>query len=167
MKVQDVMTHDVHTCAPTTNLAAVAELMWRNDCGALPIVDGGKLKGIVTDRDICIALGTRNVRASDLTAAEVVGEQMTTTCAASDDLHHALRIMRAHKLRRLPVIDREGSLEGILCLNEVVLRAQKGDRKANDISYEDAVATLKAICEHRRHETEKLKPIAVLMAAAS
>lgn len=166
MNVQDVMTREVHTCAPTTNLAAVAELMWRNDCGALPIVDGGKLKGIVTDRDICIALGTRNARASDVTAAGVAAP-IVTTCAASDDLHHALRIMRAHKIRRLPVVDEEGNLQGILCLNEIVLRAHKGDRRAADICYEDVVSTLKAICEHRHHDTGDLKPIAVAMAAAN
>ena len=64
MKVKDIMATDLRTCAPGTNLAAAAELMLDGDCGFLPVIDNGKLAGVVTDRDMYIALATRNSLAS-------------------------------------------------------------------------------------------------------
>ena len=61
MRVRDLMTKTVVFCRHETNLAAATALMWDNDCGTLPVVsESGKVIGIITDRDICIALGTRN-----------------------------------------------------------------------------------------------------------
>lgn len=151
MEVREVMTRDVKTCRPETNLAAVAEIMWSNDCGAVPVLSDGKLVGILTDRDIAIALGTRNARASEVTAAEVASAHVYT-CAPGDDVHRGLEIMRAHKIRRLPVVNEEGVLEGILCLNDIALQAAK-DPPAGGISYEDVAITLRAICEHGAAET--------------
>ena len=153
MKVQEVMTQDVLFCDLETNLAAVTQMLWQADCGALPVMDSnGRIHGMITDRDICIALGTRNVRSSELKAADVVGHEVFT-CAPQDDIHQALKTMRVHKVRRLPVIDHEGQLAGILSLNEVVLRSHRLARKPGDLSYEDVATTLKAICEHR-HDTQ-------------
>ena len=74
MKIKDIMTTEVRTCTPDTNLAAAAALMLDGDCGILPVVDQGKLVGIVTDRDMYIALATRNRLASQLivVSAEIV-----------------------------------------------------------------------------------------------
>ena len=64
MRVQDVMTKAVASCHADASLAAVAALMWEHNCGQLPVVsDDGKVTSVITDRDICIALGTRNQRA--------------------------------------------------------------------------------------------------------
>ena len=71
MKVKDIMTAEPRTCSPGTSLAVAAALMLDGDCGVLPVVDGGKLVGVVTDRDMYIALSTRNTVASQLTAGEV------------------------------------------------------------------------------------------------
>jgi CBS domain-containing protein len=61
MKVKDIMTQSVVCCSPDTNIGAAVELMWVHNCGMLPVVRAdGKLCGIITDRDICIAVGTRN-----------------------------------------------------------------------------------------------------------
>ena len=60
MKVRDIMTGEPRTCSPGTNLAAAAELMLDGDCGILPVMEDGKLVGVVTDRDMYIALATRN-----------------------------------------------------------------------------------------------------------
>ena len=60
MRVRDLMTSDVKTCRPETNLAEAVKEMWEGDCGALPVVgDDGRVAGIITDRDICIAVATR------------------------------------------------------------------------------------------------------------
>ena len=72
MKVRDVMTAAAVCCKPETNIGSAVELLWSHDCGMLPVVDTDrKLLGVVTDRDICIAMGTRNRLPGDLTVGEV------------------------------------------------------------------------------------------------
>jgi CBS domain-containing protein len=112
MKVQDIMTRDVKFCGPDTNLAEATEILWRNNCGTLPVLDSGReLMGLVTDRDMCIALGTRNCRASDLAVREVAMKPVFT-CGPNDDVHGALKTMRQHQVRRVPVVGEDGRLAG-------------------------------------------------------
>ena len=146
MKVQEVMTQDVKACFPDTNLAAAAALMLQNDCGVLPVVvDGGNPVGVITDRDIAIAVGTRGRQPQDIRVDEVMNGPLVA-CAPDDDVHTALKMMRKEKLRRLPVVTDDGVLTGILSINDVVLHAQKDNK---DLGYDDVVSTFKAICEHR------------------
>jgi CBS domain-containing protein len=154
MKVQDIMTTHVKACAPDARLSAVAALMWDVDCGVLPVVsDGGKVMGVITDRDIAIALGTRNRLASDIEVSEAMSKQIYS-CAADDDIHTALKIMRKDRVRRLPVVNEEGRLQGIVSMNDIALHAEKFDgHRVKDLTYDDFVNTFKAICEHR-HPTE-------------
>jgi CBS-domain-containing membrane protein len=149
-----MMTQEVKFCGPDTNLAAATEILWQNNCGSLPVVDSdGKLLGVITDRDMCIALGTRDCRASEL-AVRDAATRPAFTCGANDDIHTALKTLRQHQIRRMPVIGPNGKLVGILCLDEIVLHVQKTEGKTG-ISYEDVVNTLKAICEHRGAEVSK------------
>ena len=150
MKVKDVMTHDVKTCAPDTNLAAAAMIMWENDCGIVPVVSHeGNVLGMITDRDICMAVATRNRTTSEVAVGEVFTGNLYA-CAPEDDVHDALTIMRTQRVRRLPVINAFGVLEGILSVNDLVLHAQEArGKKAPDLSSEDVLNTLKAICAHR------------------
>jgi CBS domain-containing protein len=147
MKVQDVMISDVHTCRPETNLAMAAMQMWDGDFGVLPVLeDGGKVVGIITDRDICMAAATKHkdpakIRVEEVITGEVYG------CSPDTDIHEALKIMQQRQVRRLPVIDAEnGKLAGILSMNDVALKAQR-DGKA-ELSAQDVEQTLKAICAH-------------------
>jgi CBS domain-containing protein len=147
--VKDLMTREVSTCHPDNNLAELAELMWSRRCGALPILDSaGKVTGIVTDRDICIALGTRNVRASEVLAQEVSSPR-NVCCAPHDDVRDALRTMAAQGVERLPVVDEAGYLVGILSVHDVVFRAGGGCSCLGDRELIDA---MKAILEERIHE---------------
>ncbi len=145
MKVQDVMTVDVRTCPPEANVAQVAQVMWESDCGIVPIVDGhNHVRGVVTDRDVCIALGTRNQPAASVQAAEVMSTEVLTS-TATDELARALETMRAGRVRRVPVVDAEGALCGVLSLDDVVLQITERSR---DAKLRDAmVGTLKVICE--------------------
>ncbi len=71
MKVKGIMTEPVQYCAPESNLAAVAKEMWDSDCGVLPIVNhAGEVEGVITDRDICMAVATKGRVASDITVWE-------------------------------------------------------------------------------------------------
>jgi CBS-domain-containing membrane protein len=162
MKVQDIMTQDVKFCGPDTNLAEATEILWRNNCGTLPVLSAGReLIGLVTDRDMCIALGTRNCRASDIAVGEVARKPVFT-CGPNDDVHGALKTMRQHQIRRVPVVGEDGKLAGILCLDEIVLHAEKATSAG--ISYEDVVNTMKAICEHGA--ADEPKPATIAAAAA-
>lgn len=146
MLVRDIMVSEVKTCRPETNLAAAAQIMWANDCGVLPVLDDqGKILGMITDRDIAMALGSRNRAPSEIAVFEVKPDPRELfTCAPEDDIHTALKTMREQGVRRLPVVN-SGQLRGILCLNEIALNA----KKRGDLTYEDVVDTLKAVCEHR------------------
>lgn len=150
MKVQDVMTSEVRTCRPETSLAAAATMMWENDCGVLPVVNhDNRVIGMITDRDIAIAVGTKGRPAPEISTGEVITRKV---CSATldEDIHIALKTMRHERVRRLPVTNRDGMLQGILSLNDILLRAEEEKGKHQpELSYDDAMSTLKAICEHR------------------
>jgi CBS-domain-containing membrane protein len=151
MKVREVMSNDVETCLPSTSLTDAAMAMWRRDCGIVPVLRDGsrKIAGVVTDRDICIATATRHVAPERITVKEVM-QQDVITCRPDEDVHDALDRMRQSRVRRLPVIDSEENVVGILSLNDMVRRAEPaGKRGRPGVSSEDVLATLKAICAPR------------------
>ena len=147
MKVQDVMTDEVQSCAPETNLTTVAMQMWRGDFGAMPVVAGRKVVGMITDRDICMAAATKhrdpaNIRVKEVISGEVYG------CSCDTDIHEALKMMQQKQVRRLPIISPEdGGLQGILSMNDLALKATTERNSA--FSAEDVENTLRAICTHR------------------
>lgn len=145
MKVKDVMTSGPRACAPATNLCTAAQLMLETDCGFLPVVTDGKLTGVVTDRDLFIALGTRNVPASTLTVGEVARQDIWT-CDPEDGLDVALGKMRAHRVRRLPVIGFGNTLMGVVSMNDLILAAGSNRPVRSD----EVVETLKDICAHHQ-----------------
>jgi CBS domain-containing protein len=132
------------TCTPDTNLAAAAESMITGDCGFLPVVSGDVLVGVVTDRDLFIALGTRDRKPSETTVAEVM-QAPVWTCAPDDDLHAALDMMKEHRVRRLPVSGFGGSVMGVLSVEDLLRAA--GTRQGLGTS--ELTDALKAICAHR------------------
>src|ERR1041385_3104872 len=122
MRVQDVMNNRVVSCRPDATLAGAAAVMWEHNCGQLPVVNyEGRVSAVITDRDICIALGTRDQRACDLKVRDVTCRS-AVVCAPDDHLRSALRIMAAERVRRLPVVDAKGALVGILSLEDVTLQ---------------------------------------------
>lgn len=160
MKVQEVMREQAVFCGVDTTLAAAIESMSKNGCGFLPVVgEGGNVIGVITDRDICIALGTRNQKPSDALVKDVMLPKQYTfpklfTCRPDDEIHCVLKTMRMEKIRRIPVIDGEGGLLGILSMDDIVLRAcaRAGKR---DISCKDVVDAYKAICGHPKLPTRR------------
>lgn len=146
MKVQDVMMGTPASCSPETNLGAATEILWTRNCGILPLIDAQrKLVGVVTDRDVCVALGTRNRLPGDVTVAEVASGKIYS-CQAQDDIRAALETMARQKVRRLPVLDGSGALVGILSMDNVVLHAESGSGgRAPELGYSDVVNTLRQI----------------------
>ncbi len=146
MKVADVMMRTPASCTAETNLAAAVEILWTRNCGMLPIVNNeGKVTGVVTDRDICIALGTRDRRASEITVQEIQPEKLFA-CKADDDIRSALAIISDEKVRRLPVLDEAGKLLGILSLDDVVLHAATSiGGRAPELSSSDVIEYMKRV----------------------
>ena len=149
MKVKEILTTNPKVCTTTTNLAEAASFMWDYDCGILPVVaDEGRVVGLITDRDICIAGATNNRHLSDIAVEEIMTGQVYS-CAPEDNVVEALDTMQQCKVRRLPVIAPDGTLEGILSLNDVTLRAKEtADSKIPGILFRDIVETYKAVCAH-------------------
>ncbi|HVZ41354.1 MAG TPA: CBS domain-containing protein [Candidatus Kapabacteria bacterium] len=128
MNVHEIMEPNVQWCRPDTNLAEAAAMMWQYDCGILPVIDGnGKVYGTITDRDICIAAGTRNMPASQIKVDDVMSHHVVS-CDEDDDVETALNAMRAQKVRRLPVTNAGGQLSGIISITDVIRHANDARR---------------------------------------
>lgn len=148
MKVREVMTPDAKAIWITESLADAAREMWENDCGVLPIIkDGRKVVGMITDRDICMATAIRDRNPSSISVEEVMNKTVYAA-EAEEDVEQALQTMREHKIRRLPVLDPEGELQGIVSMNDIVLKAKERNGKKQQIGYADVVKTYQSICEH-------------------
>jgi CBS domain-containing protein len=148
MKVTELMTTEVKTCRQSDSLNRAAQLMWENDCGAIPVVDSElTVIGMLTDRDICMAAYTQGV---PLTGASV-GSAMSgnvRVCAASDNITSAAELMREHQIRRLPVVDKAQKLVGILSMSDIAREAERlraSKSKKRPLKDSDLVETLGAI----------------------
>ena len=148
MKVREVMTPDAKAIWITESLADAAREMWENDCGVLPIIkDGRRVVGMITDRDICMATAIRDRNPSSISVEEVMNKTVYAA-EADEDLEQALQTMREHKIRRLPVLDPKGELQGIVSMNDIVLKAKERNGKKQQIGYAEVVKTYQSICEH-------------------
>ena len=145
MKVKDVMTSTPVACAPATTLAVAAQLMFESDCGVLPVISDDRLVGVVTDRDLFIALGTSNRTASQLTVGEVMVPR-PWTCGPDDDVRVALALMKDHKIRRVPVVDDDNGLLGIVSMNDFLLVA----RPKGAVRSDAVIDALQEICAHHQ-----------------
>jgi CBS domain-containing protein len=122
MLVKDVMTANPNCCKPTDKLDTVAKMMLDHDCGEIPVCDGTKLVGVITDRDITC----RAVAVGKNPAAVPVLEGMTRdvyTIGVNDKIDKALELMETKLVRRLPVVDDSGQIVGIVSQADLVAKA--------------------------------------------
>jgi CBS domain-containing protein len=146
MKVKDIMTTDVKCCSLDTNLAAAAKIMWEDDCGSVPVTDNqGKVVGVITDRDICIAAATRSRTEGEIPVRDVISKTLHT-CTPGEDIRAALATMKQQKVRRLPVLGYDGRPVGIVSINDIVLHTTSG--KGTEIPAEDVLEAFKSIGAH-------------------
>lgn len=157
MKVKEIMTSDVKCCDLNGSLADAAKLMWDNDCGLLPVLrDGKDLVGLITDRDICMGTAMKDCNPSGISVEEVITGKVFSVMP-DDDVTQALTTMQEHKVRRLPVVDAEGQLQGVLAMSDIIFGAQDEDGKeASQIPYADIVKTYQAISEQPTYPTPAL-----------
>jgi CBS domain-containing protein len=161
MKVKDAMTGTPYYCQLDTNLGSATELMWTGNCGFLPVMGPeGKTVGVVTDRDICIALGTRNRLPGDITVREVMSDRLFA-CSTDDDVHIALQLMQDGGVRRLPVIGKNGTLVGVISMDDLLQRGEAPSiGKRPELSSEEVIRTYRAIDQHRMPQIVLAKGVA-------
>ena len=131
-KCDDVMTKTPVCCLPTDMVAKAAKLMKSKNIGSLPVIENGqtqKLVGIVTDRDLALRIVAKGLDAKS-TKVEIVMTRKVVTCRAEDDLHKALDAMAEHQLRRIPVVDNDNQILGIIAQADVATRVDKPKKTA-------------------------------------
>lgn len=147
-----IMTRDVGSCSADDSLIHPARIMWEGDCGAVPVLDAnGSVLGIVTDRDICMAAYTRGQPLSDC----LVGSVMSTpsfTCSADDPVERIAEVMRSHQVRRVPIVDRENRLIGVVSLADIARWVQSTATSSRLAWFAETVAALSIPEAGRRAE---------------
>lgn len=128
--ISDVMTRDPRRVAPSTTVAEAAKMMRDEDVGALPVVEQGKLTGIVTDRDIAIRAVAEGKDPQSTKVADVCSGDLVTI-DPQQDLDEALRLMAHHQVRRLPVVEEDGRLVGVVAQADVA--TQGDDHQTGDV----------------------------------
>lgn len=129
MKVKKIMTAEAGFCFPEESLSRAVEIMWQRDCGAVPVVDlEMKPVGMITDRDIAVAASFRNQKTSEISVGEIIRSRVFT-CSESDDAEDVLKKMRRAKVKRIPVVDENGALAGIVSIADLILKAPKLKKK--------------------------------------
>ena len=153
MKVEQVMNRNVKTCLANDTLNRAAQLMWENDCGCVPVVDDdGRAVGMITDRDVCMAAYTQGGMLSHLRVGSAMAREVRS-CRPMDTVAEAESIMRAAQVRRLPVVDAERHIVGLLSLNDIAreVARERGASGKPELGSEDVAETLGAICIPREH----------------
>lgn len=133
MRVEQLMTKDVSSCDVEDHLNAAAMIMWRRDCGAVPVVanaEGGRVVAMITDRDLCMAAYTTGRALADLHVYDAMSRELQS-CKPGDTLEDAEAIMQRAQVRRIPVVDDAGNLAGILSLADIARAAarQRGTKR--------------------------------------
>lgn len=150
--VHDAMRTRVHVCAPEDTLARAAQLMWEKDLGCLAVCGPGRqVVAMLTDRDIAMAAFMQWKHLAE-TSVEVAMSRGLHACSPDDELAHAEEIMRQHQVRRLPVVDAQGALVGLLSLGDVARYVrQHSPRQGGTLAQQRLADTLATICEPRFH----------------
>ena len=138
MRVAAIMTEDVVACGPSDTLERAAFLMWDRDVGCLPVIDDvGELVGILTDRDVALAAYRRGDPLRDIPVSLAMAPRVYS-CRPDDDIRDATRIMAMRRVRRLPVVDDQGRVVGIVSLDDLAQSAAR----THDVELASVGATL-------------------------
>ena len=152
MKVESVMSKEVGRCLQSETLNEAARVMWERDCGIVPIVESretGRVVGVITDRDICVAAYTQGRRLAEIPITEVMAKRVVS-CRPSDELKAAEQLMRRAQVHRLPVVDASDQLVGLLSLADIARATTRG--KPADVTAGEVGETLAAIRRSRALE---------------
>ena len=151
MKVGDLMSRNPRTCSPNETLDRAARIMWDDDCGCVPVIDADRrVIGMITDRDICMAAYTQGV---PLTASSIESAMAKNPicCKASDTPATAEHLMQHFRIRRLPVVDDQRRLVGVVSLADLVhAMATRQTFGGDGMTWQAIARTLCAVSSPRR-----------------
>lgn len=156
MKIEELMTKEPASCRPEESLNAAARIMWEHDCGCVPVTgESSRLVGMLTDRDICMAAYFENRPLSEIPVSEAMSKRIQA-CRPDDPIAAAETTMQENQIRRLPVIDADGRLLGIVSLADIAREAEleRARKKRREVKEEDVARTLAAISRPRDAASE-------------
>jgi CBS domain-containing protein len=143
MKVRDLCVRDVVTITKETNLDRAGALMRKHHVGCLPVVDRAeRVIGVLTDRDSFLEIARRDESPSEIGTEEIMTDR-PAVCTAQDDVMDCLEVMRKSRVRRLPVVDEDDRIEGIISIDDIICHAREG-RDGRELPYEEVID---AFCE--------------------
>jgi len=145
MKVSSIMNPNVETARAEDDLAKTAMVMWRKDCGFVPVVedDARRVVGVITDRDICMASATRHDAPEAISVRDTMASQVWS-CRTEDEVDTALETMRTNQVHRLPVVDTNDRLAGVISFSDIVRHATL-DGKIRSIGDHDLITAYRTI----------------------
>jgi CBS domain-containing protein len=156
MRIRDVMSRPAVTCPADAALDAAARLMWEFDCGIVLVVhDDGRLAGVVTDRDICLAAYTHRKPLHLIPLAKAMAKAVISV-HAEDEVRSAEHLMRDNRIRRLPVIDDGGHPVGVISVDDLLQLAARAKRTLAD---QEFVGTIAAVMAPRSQEPSTPHPL--------
>ena len=129
--IKEIMTRDVRACEPNATVADAAKVMAQGDVGPVPIVEDGRLVGIVTDRDIVVRVVAEGRDANVTTVKEIASTDLVTV-APGDDLDVALNLLAQRQVRRLPVVEGD-RLVGIVAQADIALTLSEDEKKTGEL----------------------------------
>jgi len=160
MFATNAMSTATKSCKPDFNLEQVAHLMWEGDCGAMPVVDDeNRPIGIITDRDIAMAAMLNHQPLWEIHAGALIKDQTLRYCQVNDQLEDCLSIMEQNSIRRLPVVNAQGALAGILSMGDVIAFASEKKSKAKNaqsVAYRDVIGMLKNVSAHHERPAAEM-----------
>jgi len=144
MQAADLMQREIVTCSNRDSLEHVAGLMWKYDVGALPVAsDDGRVVGMITDRDVCMAAYLQGAPLRSITVSSVMSREVVT-CGERDAVQDVERAMQQRQVRRVPVLGDLGTLVGMITLNDIARAAHEGKLPLAEVA-----STLSAISRPR------------------
>jgi len=147
MNVEEMMSIRVATCREGDSLERAAQLMWDTDCGVVPVLDAeSRVVGMVTDRDVCMAAYTQGKPIWQIPVTSACSRKVYA-CKLSDSLQTAENLMRVAQVRRLPVVDDDGQLWGLVSLGDLAQHVHRGGGSPDGLSYASIALTLAAISQ--------------------
>lgn len=159
MQIQEIMQSEVCVVRQDDNLNTAAKVMWDNDCGCLPVITAngnGAIVGMLSDRDICMAAYTQGKPLYEIPVSIAMAHSVLS-CKPTDDLALAEAMMREARIHRIPVVDDNGAVIGLISLSDIARNALNlGEGKVAVGTQAEVTRTLAAITEPRGREVEVL-----------
>jgi CBS domain-containing protein len=153
MKIQDLMTSGARVCQPADNLSTAAQSMWEGDVGALPVVDAdGKLVGMITDRDICMAAHLRGAPLWAVPVSEAMAK-VVFSCRPEQKIEDVLALCAEKRIRRVPVVDGDSRLVGLTTLSMLAQAVDGEGKNKPGISAKDICRPLTTITSRREPQS--------------